>query len=346
MKFGWAEFRCPKLSIVFSLIMFLLSGRSFAQQTAATNTAKDSSDKGANSAVAEQPHRTSREDLNSLSIADSDLHADPAFFGNKADYPVFTRELLQVQWRMADPIDLWVIRPVGVAKPPVVLFLYSYPSETDRFRDDRYCERVTKNGYAAVGFVSALTGHRYQNRPMKEWFVSELQESVVTSVHDVQMIINYLATRGDFDMNQVGMFGQGSGGTIAILAAAVDPRIKAVDALNPWADWPDWMAKSALIPENERPNYVKPEFQKKIAFFDPVLWLPKLTSQSVRIQDIASDTDTPEICKKELEEVAPASVEVAKFDDDKAHFRAMVGGKVFDWIKDRLRFVAEPKSGA
>ena len=128
MKFGWAEFRSPKVSIVFSLVMFLLSGRSFAQQPAATNSAKDSNDKGANSAVAEQPHRTSRENLNSLSIADSDLHADPAFFGNKADYPGFTRELLQVQWRMADPIDLWVIRPVGVAKPPVVLYLYSYPS--------------------------------------------------------------------------------------------------------------------------------------------------------------------------------------------------------------------------
>ncbi len=346
MKFGWAEFRGPRVLIAFSLIliMFLMSGRSFAQQPPATSAATEHEGSGA--AVADQPHRTSRENLDSLSIADSDLHADPPFYGNKADYPGFTRELLQVQWRTGDPIDLWVMRPTGVAKPPVVLYLYGYPSDTDRFKNDGYCERVTKNGYAAVGFVSALTGHRYQNRPMKEWFVSELQESVVTSVHDVQMILNYLAARGDFNMNQVGMFGQGSGGTIAILSAAVDPRIKAVDALDPWGDWPDWMAKSALIPESERPNYVKPEFLKKIAFFDPVLWLPKLSSQAIRLQNIESDTDTPAICKKQLEAAAPPSAEVVKFDNDKAHFKAMAGGKVFDWIKDRLRPAPEPKSGS
>jgi len=329
---------------VFSLIVFLLCGRASAQQPAATSVPAESATPSPSVAV--QDHRTSREDWDTLSLATSDLHADVPVSGGKAEYPGFTRELLQVQWRTGDPIDLWIIRPKGVAKPPVVLYLYSYPSETDKFRDDRYCQRVTKDGFAAVGFVSALTGHRYHMRPMKEWFVSELQESVVTSVHDVQMIINYLTQRGDFDMNQVGMFGQGSGGTIAILAAAFDPRIKAVDALNPWADWPDWMARSALIPENERSNYVKPEFLKKVAFFDPVLWLPNLKSQAVRIQDIESDTDTPEICKKKLESVAPASAEVVKFEDDQAHFRAMVGGKVFEWIKGRLRPAPEPKSGS
>jgi len=30
---------------------------------------------------------------------------------------------------------------------------------------------------------------------MKEWFVSEMQESVGSTVHDVQMILNYLETR-------------------------------------------------------------------------------------------------------------------------------------------------------
>ncbi len=61
---------------------------------------------------------------------------------------------------------------------------------------------------------------------MKEWFVSELQESLVESTHDVQMIINYLSTRGDLDMDRVGMFGQGSGGAIAILAAPWTRELK------------------------------------------------------------------------------------------------------------------------
>jgi len=115
------------------------------------------------------------ENWNSLSLADSAFHAETPLLGEKDNLPQFTRELIQVKWRLGDPIDLYVIRPKGVAKPPVVLYLYSYPTETDRFRDDNYCVRITKDGFAAVGFVSALTGHRYHDRPMKEWFVSELQ---------------------------------------------------------------------------------------------------------------------------------------------------------------------------
>jgi len=45
-------------------------------------------------------------------------------------------------------------------------------------------------------------------------------------------------TRGDIDMDHVGMWADGSGAAIAILAASVDPRIKALDLLDPWGDWP------------------------------------------------------------------------------------------------------------
>jgi len=89
---------------------------------------------------------------------------------------------------------------------------------------------------------------------MKQWFVSELQEALASSTHDVQMVLNYLDTRGDIDMEYIGVFGQGSGGSIAILAAAADPRISTLQLLDPWGDWPDWLKSSEAIPENERPN--------------------------------------------------------------------------------------------
>src|SRR5580693_1507287 len=126
----------------------------------------------------------------------SNLRASAPLLGEKDNYSDFTRELLQVQWRSGDPIYLYVILPKGVKNPPVILYLYSYPSDTDTFVDQDFCKLVTKNGFAAIGFVSALTGHRYHDRPMREWFISELRESLVSSVHDVQMILNYLATRG------------------------------------------------------------------------------------------------------------------------------------------------------
>jgi len=292
----------------------------------------------ANTANPARPSAASAvEDWSSLSLAGGGLQAERPLLAEKDDYPQFTRELIQVQWRFGDPIDLYVIRPKGVAKPPVILYLYTYPSETDRFRNQQFCFDVTRGGFAAVGFVSALTGHRYKNRPMKEWFVSELQEALVKSVHDVQMILNYLDTRDDLDTSRIGMFGEGSGGTIAILSAATDPRIKVIDLLDPWGDWPDWMAKSDLIPEEERANYVKPEFLKKVAPLDPLGYLPQLKSQQVRIQQVMDDAFTPRTAKQRIESVVPGTTQLRQYDDTKEFFQAVSGGRLFQWMKDQIR---------
>jgi hypothetical protein len=170
---------------------------------------------------------------------------------------------------------------------------------------------------------------------MKEWFVSQLPESLATSAHDVQMILNYLAKRGDFDMNRVGMFGEGSGASIAIMAAAVDPRIKTLDLVNPWGDWPDWMAKSTLIPARERSDYLKPEFLAGIASLDPVQWLPKLKTQNIRVTEVSSVTVTPEEARQKIEAAFPKDAEVLHFADTKAFLISIATGTAFDWVKQK-----------
>src|ERR1700678_1771331 len=109
------------------------------------------------------------EDWTALSIKGSDLHALHPILGEKDDVPgsTFIRERYQMLWRPEDPLDVFVIRPKGGAKSPVILYLYSFPQDTDRFKDDRWCATVTSNGYAAVGFVSHLTGQRIHDRPAK-----------------------------------------------------------------------------------------------------------------------------------------------------------------------------------
>jgi hypothetical protein len=221
------------------------------------------------------------------------------------DNPRYTVELLQLQWRQGDPIDLYVMKPKGVKRPPVILYLYGYPTETELFRRNDYQELVTRDGCAAVGFVSALTGHRYHDRPMKQWFLSELQESLATSAHDVQMVLDYLASRDDLDMSRVGMFAQGSGASIAILSSAVDPRIKVLEALDPWGDWPIWMATSPFVPADERADYVKPEFLGRIAALEPLEWLPKIQAKKFRLDDEIFDTVTPRAAKEQLRAATP-----------------------------------------
>jgi X-Pro dipeptidyl-peptidase (S15 family) len=220
----------------------------------------------------------------------------------KDDEPEFVRQLLRVEWRVGDPIDLWIMRPKKPGKVPVVLYLYSYPNENNLFADDGWVKRATADGFAAVGFTSALTGQRYHMRPMKQWFISELPESLGSSVHDVQLILNYLADRGDMDMDHVGMFGMGSGGTIAILAAHADSRIKSLDVLDPWGDWPDWLKESPAVPEDERSKYTTPEFLKSVAALDPVAYLRSLRMPRIRLrlQQTLSEPVTPKDSKERL----------------------------------------------
>lgn len=287
-------------------------------------------------------YETIQEDWSSLEIGTSKLEPEPPLVGQVEDHEKFTRVLVQVKWRPGDPIDLWIILPKGVKRPPAVLYLYGFSENTERFRDEEWAQRVTSGGVAAVGFSSALSGHRFHDRPMKQWFVSELQESIGSSVHDVKFILDYLAERGEVDMNRIGMWGEGSGATIAILAAAADPRIKAVDALEPWGAWPDFLAKSSMLVEApNHEDYLKPEFLKKVAPLDPVKWLPQIKTP-IRVQQIAENDVVPMASKESIKDAAPKQAEMARFMGIADLSKRESEGRIFQWIKDRLQELGKP----
>jgi len=276
------------------------------------------------------------EDWSTPALTTSNLRPVPPLIAPSNEEATCTVDLVQLQWRWGDPIDVYVIKPKGVKKPPVVLYLYGYPAETAIFRNEKYQEAVTKGGFAAVGFVSALTGHRYHDRPLREWFLSELQESLAVSAHDVQEVLDYLATRNDLDMSRVGMFTNGSAATIGILASAVDPRIKVLDALDPWGDWPIWMASSTFVPDEERASYLKPEFLKKASAVEPLDWLPKMQAKKFRLQQTAYDTITPNAAKEKLRAAVPAGATVVVYKTPEEYASAMVGSVQLEWIEHAL----------
>jgi hypothetical protein len=250
----------------------------------------------------------------------------------------FASDLVRLQWRPNDPIDMYVIRPSKVKNPPVVLYLYGFPSELDRFRDASYCQRVVSSGAAAVGFLSARTGYRGEHGPFTKWFISELPESLASTVHDVQLILNYLGTRGDLDMSRVGMFGQGSGGAITILAAAADPRIKALDLLDPWGDWPDWLAKSHVVPAAERDRYLKADFLKSLEPLEPARYLPQLASRAIRIQICDQEMSDVKEAVAKLEAAAPAMAKPRHFYNGRMMYAENSGGRLFEWIGTSLKY--------
>jgi hypothetical protein len=283
------------------------------------------------------------EDFTSPGLSSSHLHPVPPLIAPVDDtHPGYTVQLIQLQWRWGDPIDVYLIKPAGVKNPPVILNLYGYPADTDPYKNEIFQKALIKDGFAAVGFVSALTGHRYHDRPMKEWFLSELQESLATSAHDVQMLLNYLTARGDLDMTRVGMFGQGSGATIAILASAADPRIKVLDVLDPWGDWPAWLTTSPFVPQDERQDVVKPEFLKKAAALETLAWLPKIQAKKFRFQQLLFETDTPKVVKEKLRAAVPAGTPIVLYKTLDEFKTAFPHSTNLEWMEHELRMLPQP----
>ena len=326
--------RCVRLAWLTTLLLEIVFSASTAsaQLTPASPPIANLSDNRFTSAT---------EDWTSPSLAHSTLKPSQPLVGYKNEYPGYTVELVQLQWRFGDPLDVYVMKPKGVNNPPVILYLYGYPAGTDRFKDLAYENFVTKDGFAAVGFVSALTGHRYHDRPMREWFISELQEALSASAHDVQMVLNYLELRGDLDMNRVGMFSQGSGASIGILASGVDPRIKVLDTIDPWGDWPTWMALSPFIPEEERPQYVKPDFLQRVEALDPVTWMPRVQAKRFRLQDAIFDVKTPPSAKEKLRAAVPTSGTLVIYRTPEDFNEMLSQKKDLTWVQQQLRALPE-----
>jgi cephalosporin-C deacetylase-like acetyl esterase len=151
------------------------------------------------------------------------------------------------------------------------------------------------------------------------------------------MVLNYLDTRGDLDTSRVGMFAQGSGASIGILTSAVDPRIKVLDALDPWGDWPIWMATSPFVPEEERAEYVKPEFLKKAAVLELVDWLPKIQARKFRFRDAIFESVTPKAAKEKLRTAVPGEATVVIYKTPEEFNEMVRNKKDLEWIQHELR---------
>ncbi len=151
------------------------------------------------------------------------------------------------------------------------------------------------------------------------------------------MVLNYLESRGDLDLNRLGMFSVGSGASIGILSSAVDRRIKVLDTLDPWGDWPEWMARSPLIPADERADYIQPEYLKEVAGLDPVKWLPKVQAKRFRLQDAIFEPTTPAPSKEKLRGAVSPNATV-KIYTTPAELDALVKNHAeLDWIKRELK---------
>ena len=137
-------------------------------------------------------------------------------------------------------------------------------------------------------------------------------------------------------MSRVGMFGLGSGATIAILAAQADARISTVDLLDPWGDWPDWLSKSALVPPEERPKYATKEFLNSLTTLDPISYLPTLKTPNIRLQLMLNGQVTPPAAREQIAGAAPVRATIVKYQSPEDLLKAWQTAGLSGWIKQQL----------
>jgi hypothetical protein len=151
--------RCARVVFMKALLVSLgfvlaASVHTFAQSAPAASTpakpeSMDSTAAKPDAAAPEQTHDLKlnlmeHEDWTKLSIKDLGLQPNPPLPGGIIDRPQFTRELVRLQWRKSDPVDIYISMPKGVKKPRVVLYLYGYPSDASRLTADDWCAGATR----------------------------------------------------------------------------------------------------------------------------------------------------------------------------------------------------------
>src|SRR5215813_12271263 len=104
---------------ILSLAILFLSAASAAQFDRASPPIADPSDRRFEGVT---------EDLTTPSLKTSHLMPAQPLIMIDDSHPDYTVDLVQLQWRWGDPLDVYLIKPVNVKNPPVILNLYGYPA--------------------------------------------------------------------------------------------------------------------------------------------------------------------------------------------------------------------------
>jgi hypothetical protein len=69
---------------------------------------------------------------------------------------------------------------------------------------------------------------------------------------------------------------------------------------------------------------------------NPMTYLPYLTQQSLRIQQVTSDLVTPSDARKKRAAAAPSQKDVIQYRDNDAQHKAVYLGGITEWLSQQL----------
>jgi hypothetical protein len=90
---------------------------------------------------------------------------------------------------------------------------------------------------------------------------------------------------------------------------------------------------------------LKPEFLKKVAPLDPVIWLPKIQARKFRLQEAMFAPTTPKGVKEKLREAVstePSRFMTVVYQTQEETKSVISGNNVLAWIEHKLQSLAQP----
>lgn len=180
-------------------------------------------------------------------------------------------------WKLTSPegedIEVTVVDPLGKGKRPTIVWLHREGQDVKRAGFAQEAETL-----AAMGIASLLV-----ELPFKQPYLAKSAErsgdadAIRRAVINARRVIDWAATRPEFDLKQLAVVGHRFGAWAAVLLTAVDPRIDAAVLLSPPGKPSGWLQVS----EQPRAKAFRESFDKAqwadylmaIEPLDPERWI-------------------------------------------------------------------------
>jgi len=163
-------------------------------------------------------------------------------------------------------------RPVGIASPPLVVFMHGFAS--NKYGHNRayvtFAEELCRHGIAAIRFDFRGSGDS-EGSPSAVSFEDLIEDAV--------SILHYAQDLKDIDTNNIGVFGSSLGGTIAVMAANQFPHLKAMALWSPVASGELWVRDFV----SQSPEYMKKDPRTLLSSYRGVPLSPAFREQFGRM---------------------------------------------------------------
>jgi uncharacterized protein len=221
--------------------------------------------------------------------------------------------------------------PVKPAPPfPCIIVQHGYGG--DKSMGGTFASVLIPRGYAVIAIDIEYHGERKEaGKDVLSTDIEDDARALSQTVVDLMRTVDYLASRGDIDMNGIGYIGASLGSFLGAVFAGVDERVKSVFLIVGGGDWEKMLATSKVGPfDGIRDLYKQKglpysDYDKRMDAVEPLNYIGLVSPRPLLMVNCSNDKYVPKENAEELYDAAkdPKKIEWYTCDGDIAHIPPM-----------------------